>query len=452
MADRVALDKAWSACRDGLLNMITALEVAGYRLLEHFEADFGQLTVVIGANASGKSTLLDCLQLIAGAAEVPLETVLGWHGGFLNILSASGSVDKLSWKLTFRKPKSHPVWGAVPAPDRPFVYEVTIARDAAGQPVPVHEVLRNAEAHPGYEETFKLLEATPTRSSIYDRRKKKLVPFDQALPSPAVTPTSDESAGTSPALPVPQAAPQPVSLRLAQMRFLNEYPDPSWIRLLLSSAAFYPGFDVGRFSSLRMKPADIKVGTLLEMTGENLGTVLHELLTRYEYRASADALHDFMRSAYPDFFEQITAETAYGTAGKVLVRLREQGMQRAMELWDLSDGTLRFLCLAAALLNPVPMAFVGLDEPEAGLHPRLLPIVADMIKSASEKTQVLVTTHSPDLLNCFGLDDIAVIARQGSKVVWHRPRTRETLRELLQPVTGETLGDLHRSGELEALA
>ena len=87
-----------------------------------------------------------------------------------------------------------------------------------------------------------------------------------------------------------------------------------------------------------------------------------------------------------------------------------------------------------------------------GVGPQgIFQVVADMIKTAAEKTQVLVTTHSPDLLNCFDLNEVAVMARDQARVVWHRPATRETLRGLLESVTGETLGDLHRSGELEAL-
>ena len=54
---------------------------------------------------------------------------------------------------------------------------------------------------------------------------------------------------------------------------------------------------------------------------------------------------------------------------------------------------------------------VAIDEPELGLHPGLLPIVAEMIKTAAERTQVIVTTHSPDLLNCFDIADVAVMAR-----------------------------------------
>ena len=126
-------------------------------------------------------------------------------------------------------------------------------------------------------------------------------------------------------------------------------------------------------------------------------------------------------------------------------------MQRPMELWDLSDGMLRFLCLGAALLNPLPPPFVAIDEPEAGLHPRLLPIIADIIKTASEKTQVLITTHSPDLLSQFDLGDVAVMLREGPHAVWRRPGSRTSLRKMLESVAGETLGDLHRTGELEAL-
>ena len=75
-----------------------------------------------------------------------------------------------------------------------------------------------------------------------------------------------------------------------------------------------------------------------------------------------------------------------------------------------------------------------------------------MIKTAAERTQVIVTTHSPDLLNCFDIADVAVMARNedDAKVAWHRPANRKTLVEMLNNVTGETLGDLHRSGELEA--
>lgn len=238
---------------------------------------------------------------------------------------------------------------------------------------------------------------------------------------------------------------------LSQIRFFNEFPIPSSARVLLANMAFYPGFDVTRFSALRIKSAEIKPMTMLAQNGENLGTVLHEILTRYDYLQAATNIREFLKAAYPAF-KEIHCDTTFGTPAQVLVRVREKGMQRSMELWELSDGMLRFLCLAAALLNPLPPPFVAVDEPESGLHPRLLPVVADMIKTASERTQVLVTTHSPDLLNCFAIDDVAVMSRgEEFTSAWHRPADRKTLVEMLKDVTGETLGDLHRSGELEII-
>ena len=95
---------------------------------------------------------------------------------------------------------------------------------------------------------------------------------------------------------------------------------------------------------------------------------------------------------------------------------------------------------------------VAIDEPELGLHPGLLPVVGEMIQAASERTQVLVTTHSPDLLNCFDLADVAVMTRNAdnAKAVWYRPVNRKSLLGMLGGIAGDTLGDLHRSGELEA--
>jgi len=430
--------------------MITKIEVQGYRLLNGFVADFRPLTVVIGANAVGKSTLLDCLQLIAQCADSPLNTAIGWHWGLSSLLNASTGENKLGWKITFEKP-GNSFWSRLPLDDdQKLYYEVSLQGDVQGQVQAQYEVLRKPEPAPGYSEAFKYLEATPYRRQIYSRGQHGLVPFDEALPQTNQVRETAEKNGIGVNLPVSAQEP---ALLLSQIRFFNEFPIPSSARVLLANMAFYPGFDVTRFSNLRTKAAEIKPITLLGLNGENLGTVLHEVLTRYDYRPAANDLREFMKAAYPAL-EEMHFDTTYGTPAQVLVRVREKGMRRSMELWELSDGMLRFLCLASALLNPLPPPFVMVDEPETGLHPRLMPVVADMIKTAAERTQVLVTTHSPDLLNRFGLADISVMSRisEEPKATWHRPEDRKTLAQMLKAVTGETLGDLHRSGELEATA
>jgi predicted ATPase len=431
--------------------MITKMEVDGYRLLNEFSADLGALTVVIGANAVGKSTLLDCLQCISECVEFPLNTVLGWHWGMVSLLNvAEKKEQKLSWRITFKKPQSG-FWLQAPMEgERAMVYEVVLETDMQGRASAQYEALKASEPRPGYTEPFKFLEATPYQRRIYNRRSKRLEPFDESVRHPPANRQSDGDV-TANGKTAPAQAQEP-ALMLSQIRFFNEFPIPSFARFLLATMKFYPGFDVTRFSTLRTKPAEIKPIVTLSANGENLGTVLHEMLNRFEYRNSVNDLRDFLKAAYPTF-EEIHCDTTYGTPPQVLVRVREKGMPRSMELSELSDGMLRFLCLATALLSPIVPPLVAIDEPEAGLHPRLLPIVADMIKTASEQTQVLITTHSPDLLNRFDIADIAVMTRDEDavKAKWRRPSDRKSLVQMLKSVEGETLGDLHRSGELEAL-
>jgi len=434
--------------------MISKIEIDGYRLLDGFQADLRPLTVVIGANAVGKSSFLDALQLISQCLESPLNTAIGWHFGMNSIQNAAKTDGQIGWRVTFRKPAGS-AWERLPLDDdKAYCYEVQLQTNAQGQAQAKYEVLRTTEPFAGYTDAFKYLEATNLRRQIYSREQRRLVPFDEAVPHPAQVregETDKSTALTSTDAFASPAAQEP-ALLLSQMRFFNEFPIPSAARWLLASMAFFPGFDVTRWSNLRVKAAEIKPMTMLAATGENLGTVLHEVLTRYDYRQSATDIREFLQVAYPAF-DAIHCDTTFGTPPQVLVRVREKGMRRSMELWELSDGMLRFLCLAAALLNPVPPSFIALDEPEVGLHPRLLPVIGDMIKTASERTQVLVSTHSSELLNRFGLEDIAVMTRgDGSASSWHRPADRKTLKAMLAEVTGESIGDLHRSGELEAMA
>jgi predicted ATPase len=432
--------------------MISSLKMSGYRLLDEFSADFGPLTVVIGANATGKSTLIDALRLMCECAEFPLQKALDLHGWAPSLLNASSKGEKIGWRLAFSKPKHQTRWAFLPLHENVgYTYEVTIGIDRRlGQAIPEQEVLRLTEPRSGFAGPFKFFEVSGDHAVIYDPRERRLVPFEDVFPKQDAQTPSDGKVTEAGKADLPEPPPQERALWLAQMRFHKEFPVVSWIRTLLSSLVFYPGFEVGRFSALKTKAAEIRPEATLWVSGENLGTVLHEMFTRRDSHGSAQMLKDFIRSAYPTF-EEITAETTYGTPPSVLVRVYEKGMLRPMELWDLSDGMLRFLCLGAALLNPLPPPFVAIDEPETGLHPRLMPIIADMIKAASERAQVLVTTHSPDLLNRFDLNDIAVMARDGPHAVWQRPGKRASLRKMLEGVVGDSLGDLLRTGELEAV-
>jgi predicted ATPase len=75
--------------------------------------------------------------------------------------------------------------------------------------------------------------------------------------------------------------------------------------------------------------------------------------------------------------------------------------QKSLKLHQLSDGTIRMLCWIAVLANPRPPALISIDEPELGIHPAWLPILATLIQQAAKRTQVIISTHSPELLDEF---------------------------------------------------
>lgn len=300
----------------------------------------------------------------------------------------------------------------------------------------------------GHKNPFKYFESIEGRNVVFDFQVNKFV--DLKTPTADITQTSTIQDENITAEQLKNLTEQGPSLLLEQLRFHDKFRDISLIRLFFSLWAFYPGFDVSRYSIIRTQPNDIEPSTILSQRGENLASVLHEILTRHAFRDERDNLLNFLHVAYP-FFENISPETVPGMKGKVLLKWHESDLPKPIEVWELSDGILRFLCLGAVLCNPQPPPLVCIDEPELGFHPRLIPIIGDMIKSAAEKTQLIITTHCPELLNCFNLDDIAVMIRENGKSTWHRPSAKGELKTLLSEVEGENLGELHRSGQLEVI-
>jgi predicted ATPase len=134
---------------------------------------------------------------------------------------------------------------------------------------------------------------------------------------------------------------------------------------------------------------------------------------------------------------------------RIQLRIRWRSLQREQTAADLSDGTLRFLFLLAVLANPAPPGVVAIDDPETGLHPAMLPIVAEYAVEASRRSQVILTTHSAELLDAF-----TEAAPTTTIVTWEDGETRlqvvsdDVLRHWLAEYT---LGKLFRAGELEAM-
>lgn len=125
---------------------------------------------------------------------------------------------------------------------------------------------------------------------------------------------------------------------------------------------------------------------------------------------------------------------------KVRLNWRQKGSDYPLKPQHLSDGTLRFICLTTALLQPRPPSTIIIDEPELGLHPYAIEILAELIQAASEKTQLIVSTQSPALVDYFEPENIIVVNRKQGASTFERMK-RQDLSEWLD---NYSLGDLWR--------
>lgn len=130
-----------------------------------------------------------------------------------------------------------------------------------------------------------------------------------------------------------------------------------------------------------------------------------------------------------------------------VVRLewRQKGTSYPFQPWQLSDGTIRFICLATALLQPFPPSTIVIDEPELGLHPFALDVLAGLIRDASERTQLIIATQSATLLNHFEPAEVVVVDREAGSSRFRRLDS-ESLSEWLKDFA---LGELWQKNVID---
>ncbi len=146
----------------------------------------------------------------------------------------------------------------------------------------------------------------------------------------------------------------------------------------------------------------------LSPDAHNLAAVLLRLQT--DHPESYERIVRAVRSVAPYFADFVLRESHE----KVLLRWRERGLDKVFSADALSDGTLRFVCLATLLLQPEPPSTIILDEPELGLHPFAIHQLAALLRNTSKGRRIVAATQSVTLLSQFTLDQVAVIERGGS--------------------------------------
>jgi len=200
---------------------------------------------------------------------------------------------------------------------------------------------------------------------------------------------------------------------LSQFKDPLQYPELSYLSNIYEGIRIYNRWNFGRPSTLRgPQPADLR-SDRLEEDFSNLGLFLNQLRG---VPAAKRAILGHLR----DLYEGLDDFDVSVKGGTVEVFLTEGDF--VLPATRLSDGTLRFLGLLALLCDPEPPPVLCIEEPELGLHPDLLPKVADLLREAAERTQVIVTTHSDILIDAMtdSPEAVMVFEKIGGKTAVQR--------------------------------
>lgn len=337
--------------------MLKTLAVHGYRSLRDVVLPLGELTVVTGANGVGKSNLYRALALLGEAASGRLIGALARAGGLASVLWAGPETISGAMKR-----------GEVPV------------EGTAGRRRPVSLMLGFASE--GFSYLIDVGLPPPSQSLfVHDAQIKREAIWAGPVLRPAAVLASRVGAGL----------PGHLSL-LAELADPRGNPEVSAVRREVMGWRLYDGFRTDAGAPAR-RPCPGTRTDALAADGGDLAPAVQTILESAWARPLADAVAAAFDGARLEVSESL---------GLFAVSLRQRGMLRPLEASEWSDGTLRFVCVATALLSPAPPPLLVLNEPEASLHPSLLGPLAELVRQASGRGQVLVVTHHEGLAEALG--------------------------------------------------
>jgi predicted ATPase len=406
--------------------MIKQIHIKGYRSLADVNVELRPLNVLIGENGTGKSNFLDCFGLLAEAAGGHLSSAVRDREGMSSMLWAGGANSiqfDVAMEISGASSRYHCEIGEVRETHRVTHEELTYqpkdqppktllsVRDGHGEASwgDWRVRLRPAGTPPNFPELF-----------AESLRQTKAAPAQEVV---------DVDLG---------------ELALAQLASRDRFGLFLPVLILVLSKVYRP-VDATPGATIR-QPEYLADDVVPEAGAGNLASVLFNLQTRGDYRTNFEEIVRTLETAYSEF-DGINVQVQPGERGKVAVRWREKPFEkREFRPSELSDGTLRFLWLATLLLSPRVPLLKCLDTPEHDMHPKMLAIIADLLKAASERTQVIVATHSPLLVDHLDPEDVLITEKKDGATVLRRASDRADLRGWLEKFT---LGELMATGELE---
>ncbi|MFD6196720.1 AAA family ATPase [Mycobacteriaceae bacterium NPDC060252] len=345
--------------------MLTTVAIRGYRSLRDVVLPLTQLTVVTGANGTGKSSLYRALQLLADCGRGEIIGSLARQGGLQSAMWAGPENLKGARRTGTVEPtvRTRPVSIELGYASTDFGYLVDL-----GLPIPSDSAF-------GRDPEIKR-EAVFTGPSL--RPSATLVRRTR----PVVEARADSGRGFegfSRSMP---------TYRSVLSEFAGRFPELGAVRDTLRGWRFYDGFRVDMLAPARQPQIGTRT-TVLSNDGSDVAAAIQTII-----ETRSDTLDKAVASAFDG------AAVAVGVReGLFDLQVQQSGMLRPLRAAELSDGTLRFLLWAAALLSPEPPPLMVLNEPETSLHPDLIAPLATLIRAAAAKTQVVVITHANALVD-----------------------------------------------------
>lgn len=368
----------------------------------------GNLNVLVGPNGSGKSNLLEAIALLR-AAPNDLRAVILRGGG----------IGEWIWKG---------------APHGNATLEATFAN-----PDDLECPIRHVLALRDEQQTFRIEDERIENERPYKEHPAPLVYYRYQGGRPVVL---TRETRLVPLGEIKERNLRPETVRpdlsiLAQLRDPESYPEITYLASIYERVRLYREWSFGRNTVFREpQKADLR-NDRLEEDFSNLGLFLNRLRRQSKVKTT-------LLSRLRDLYEGLTDFDISIEGGTVQVFFTEGDF--TIPATRLSDGSVRYLCLLAILCDPAPPPLIGLEEPELGLHPDLLPNVADLLVAAAQRTQLIVTTHSDILVD-------ALTERPDALVICEKHEGRTALRRLAQEevqpwLEKYRLGQLWTSGQL----
>ena len=345
---------------------IEALEVRNFRVLKDVKlTKITPLTVLTGPNGSGKSTVFDVFAFLSECFGTSLPHAWGERGGMQGIRS-QGSDGPVQIRIKYReKPRSPQITYHLSIDEnqgKPEIAEEWLSWKRKGWGVPYHFLnVRN-----GYGKVI----AGEAPEDKDDLR------IDVELASPDL-------------------------LAVNTLGQLKEHPRVVALRNFITN--WYVS-DISVDACRQQKGAGLQ--ERLSRTGDNLGKVLQYFLEYHPDRLSG--VFEKLQRQIPRI-EKVIAKTM--PSGRLLLQVKDKPFKDPINAEFASDGTLKMLAYLIVLNDPSPPAFVGLEEPENFLHPQLHERFAETCVGSTESAQILVTTHSPYLLNALKPKEVRVLWR-----------------------------------------